>query len=254
MNIQNIVALATQLETLGLSEMSSLLLKRICFKPESFTISTKLMKGNEQISFELYFEADVKVSEYILKFYDATLQKELTLPNTTINDVDIIDLDNRMKSVDWKSAFNLNMKKQWSPENKTTWEVEQSIETIITDLNQLEQSEEGKSIANSLKQKFWADIPGNDNIVNISSGKNKQDVSQRFYLFDGQPGISVDEAYRFLQNRWLEKQMQAKRKQSDDTNAEKNEQSDQASSGNGLLRKKRVGKPKGVKSKKVIQT
>jgi hypothetical protein len=35
-------------------------------------------------------------------------------------------------------------------------------------------------------------------------------------FFEDQTGISADDAYRFLQNRWLEKQMQTKGKQSDD--------------------------------------
>ena len=38
---------------------------------------------------------------------------------------------------------------------------------------------------------------------NINPLKNKSEVSQRFYFFEGQTGISIDEAYRFLQNRWL---------------------------------------------------
>ncbi len=51
--------------------------------------------------------------------------------------------------------------------------------------------------------------------------------------------ISLDEAYRFLQNRWLEKQMQAKLKQTDKSNREGNHDGNQYQSGTGLLRKKR---------------
>ena len=75
---------------------------------------------------------------------------------------------------------------------------------------------------------------------NISPLKNKSEVAQRFYFFDGQIGISVDEAYRFLQNRWLEKQMQAKRKESVTHNEVELTEEEHTSSGNGLLQKKRL--------------
>jgi len=65
-------------------------------------------------------------------------------------------------------------------------------------------------------------------------------LSQRFYFFEAQTGISVDEAYRFLQNRWLEKQMQAKRKESVANNGEELTEEEHTSSGNGLLQKKRL--------------
>ena len=66
------------------------------------------------------------------------------------------------------------------------------------------------------------------------------EVSQRFYFFEGQIGISVDEAYRFLQNRWLEKQMQTKKKVSDANKGEELTDEEHTSSGNGLLQKKRL--------------
>ena len=65
-------------------------------------------------------------------------------------------------------------------------------------------------------------------------------MSQRFYFFEAQTGISVDEAYRFLQNRWLEKQMQAKRKEPVVNNEEDLTEVEHTSSGNGLLQKKRL--------------
>ena len=52
--------------------------------------------------------------------------------------------------------------------------------------------------------------------------------------------MSIDEAYRFLLNKWQEKQIQAKRKQPDES---ENEQTGSGASANGkgLLRKKRIG-------------
>ncbi|MBC7507604.1 MAG: hypothetical protein H7320_02475, partial [Ferruginibacter sp.] len=85
---------------------------------------------------------------------------------------------------------------------------------------------------------------------NISPLKNKSEVSQRFYFFEGQRGISVDEAYRFLQNRWLEKQMQAKKKQSDESNRRQSENDANLTSDSGLLRKKRVTRNQVIKKSK----
>ena len=72
-------------------------------------------------------------------------------------------------------------------------------------------------------------------------------------FFDGQTGISVDEAYRFLQNWWLEKQMQVKRKQTDGSQIGETENDSRASSGSGLLKKKRLDRTKGVKTNKAVQ-
>ena len=65
-----------------------------------------------------------------------------------------------------------------------------------------------------------------------------------------QTGISVDEAYRFLQNRWLEKQMLAKRKQAYDSQVGEAGNDSQASSGNGLLMKRRLNNVKGTRKNK----
>ena len=47
MNIKNIADLATQLESLGFEEIGYSLLKRICFKPASFSLSHKMRENNE---------------------------------------------------------------------------------------------------------------------------------------------------------------------------------------------------------------
>ena len=144
-----------------------------------------------------------------------------------------------MTEIDWKIAFDFETKRNWNAEDKASWEKEQKIESVIEELKTIETSEEGKSISTGLKMKFWAGIPYQELVGSISPLKNKSEVIQRFYLFDGQAGISVDEAYRFLQNRWLEKQMQAKRKQSDTANEREESDSVQASSFNSSLLKKK---------------
>lgn len=253
MNIQNISALAEQLQSLGFENAGYSLLKRICFKPGSFLLSQKIEKGKDQLNFQLFFEKDSKQSDYVLVYYDAILQKEMVLVDTIINGINTAVIEKQMSVIDWKKAFELDEKRQWSAEDKVSWEKEQKIESVIEAFNELEKSEEGKVIAIGLKLKYWVGIPYQELFGNISPLKNKSEISQRFYLFEGQAGISVDEAYRFLQNKWLEKQMQAKRKQTGDAQVEETENDSQAPTGNGLLQKKRLSKPKGAKRNKAIQ-
>lgn len=253
MNIQNIVSLSEQLQSLGFEHTSSSLLKRACFRPESFIISQRVEKEKEQLRFHLFFEKDSKLNSYALIYYDAILQNEMDLTHTTINGIDTLALEKRMAEIDWKIAFELDVKKPWSVEDKSTWENEFKIESIVEDLDALEASDEGKTIAVSLKHKHWNGVPYQELFGTINPLKNKSEVSQRFYFSEGQAGISVDEAYRFLQNRWLEKQMQVKRKQTDGSVTEESENDSPASSGNGLLRKKGSGRTKGVKTKKTAQ-
>lgn len=252
MNIQNISELAEHLQSIGFENAGYLLLKRICFKPDSFSLLQKVEKGKDQLSFRLFFEKDGKQNVYVLMYYDAILQK-VNLVETTINGINTFNLEKSMTEIDWKSAFDINTKRQCNLEDKATWEKEQKLESVIENLIELEKSEEGKVISVGLKLKYWAGIPYQELFGNISPLKSKSEVSQRFYFFEGQTGISADEAYRFLQNKWLEKQMQTKRKQTGDSQVGETENDSQASSGNSLLRKKRLNNIKGTKENKSIK-
>jgi hypothetical protein len=115
MNMENISALAEQLKVLGFEDAGYSLLKRICFKPEKFILTQKLEKGNEQISFHLFFERNDKKDIYSLVYYDAILQKEISFADTTLNGVDIAGLEKEMIAIDWKKAFDFAEIKRWNP-------------------------------------------------------------------------------------------------------------------------------------------
>jgi hypothetical protein len=248
MNMENISALAEQLQALGFEDAGYSLLKRICFKPEKFILSQKLERNDEFISFQLYFELNKKIETYALMYYDAILQKEISFGDTTINGVDVAALEKQMANIEWKKAFDFTETKRWTPNDKASCEIEQKIETIIASLAEIEITEEGKSVATALKLKYWTGSDYFEIFDNIGQTKSKGEISQRFYCSEGQPGISVDEAYRFLQNRKLEKQMQAKRKQTDNQNEEEHDEGNSSSSGSGLLKKRRLNG--GAKTKK----
>lgn len=239
MNIRNIAELSKQLEVLGFHDAGSLLLKRICFKPANFYLPQRVIKEKDVMLFSLYFELLQKTDNYRLQYYDVTLQKAndgLALP---IDGVNPAELEKQMAAIDWKKAFNLDDKKSWNAEDKSTWETESRISGIIETLSILEKSEPGKIIASALKQKFWAGTLHQEIVGSIPLVKNKADVSQRFYIAEDGNGITTDEAYRFLQNKYMEKQLQLKRKQSDNGDESIPEESNGTSS-SGLLKKKRI--------------
>ena len=211
MNIENISALMGQLQSLGFENAGYSLLKRISFKPENFILSQKIEKAKDKLSFQLFFEKDIKQDIYVLLYYDAILQKETPLTDAAINCINTSNLEKSMIEIDWNNAFDFDTKKQLNFNDKISWEKEQKVELVIEGLSELEKSEDGKVVAVGLKLKYWSGISYQELFGNISPLKNKSEVRQRFYFFEAQTGISVDEAYRFLQNRCLEKQMQAKK-------------------------------------------
>ncbi|MEJ7831217.1 MAG: hypothetical protein WKF91_23630 [Segetibacter sp.] len=246
MNIENIASLAQQLQSLGFENIGSTILKRICFKPRSFIISERIEKQNEQLRFDLYIEKKIEQDAYVLRHYDATLQTPPALTHASINGINTSDLEKRMSEINWKNAFEWNLIMQWSPEDKSTWEKELKIESIVEDLAALEQLEEGKIFAASLMIKHWAGISGHESLGSISQIKSKSEVIQRFYFSEGVSGISVDEAHRFLQNRCLEKQMQFKKKRTDDVPMGDRRHESHGSSRTASRKRKRLVSTKGL--------
>ncbi len=248
MNIQNIAELSKQLEVLGFHDAGSLLLKRICFKPANFYLLQRVIKEKDVMLFSLYFEQLQKTDSYRLQYYDVTLQKangSLALP---VDGVNAAELEKQMAAIDWKKAFSIDEKKQWNLDDKSTWETELKISGIMDNLSEIEQLETGKVIASALKQKFWAGTLHQEIVGSITLVKNKADVNQRFYISEDGGGITTDEAYRFLQNKYMEKQLQLKRKQADSGDESIAEESN-GTSGSGLMKKRRIagkGKRNGV--------
>lgn len=239
MNIQNITELAEQLKSLGFDNLGSLLLKRICFKPDDFYLNQKISKDKEQLEYRLYFEKQKKNDAYILQYYDVTLSHENIFEESIIAGISTSDLEKQMTAIDWKLAFDLDERKKWDPNDKATWEMEAKVESVIESLAAIEQDEKGKAVASVLKLKFWNQVPYYEMFGSISSVRNKSDISQRFYFSENSVGISVDEAYRFLQNKWLEKQLQLKKKQANTTSENDNDETN-GTTGSGLLKKRRV--------------
>ena len=252
MNIQNIATLASQLKTIGFDNMGHSLMKRICFIPDNFSIIQKMMKVPENVSFNFFFEKELNTEVYKLCYYDAVLHKEAVFSETSIAGLSVKSIDENMTQVDWKTAFNFSIVKPFAADDKASYETEVRIFQVVNDLNKLTANEEGKAISIALKQKYWSEIPYLDIMGIMTNGRIKSDISQRFYFSEGQPVISADEAYRFLLNRWMEKEMQLKKKHHE---TENNFETENASSspGSGLLKKKRFSSNRSGKRNKSSQ-
>lgn len=238
MNIENIKVVAAQLKAIGFDNMGYAILKHICLAPTNFSITQKLSKVPESISFIFYFEKEEKGQIYKLIYYDAILQQQLSFDSLSFEGLNVKSIDESMAQIDWKDVFDLAKRKAFNPDDKAGYENELRISQIIESLNKIEAVEEGKSIVIALKQKHWSGIPYLEIMGAMTNGRNKSEISQRFYFSEGQPTISADEAYRFLLNRWMEKQMQSKRKLQEENTETKIEVANN-SSGSGLLKKRR---------------
>ena len=254
MNIQNISALVKQLQLLGLEDVSYPLLKRIAFKPDSFFLSKKIERGNDLVSLQIFFQKKRNEDVYELAYYDAALQAENEFREAVVNGVETVSLEKQMDNTDWRKAFDLDEQKDWNANDKSSWEKEQKIAQIISDLLALESTEEGKIVAGALKLKYWNGAPYHQLFDNMYVPKAKAEISQRFYFSEGQGGISIEEAYRFLQNRRIEKNLFAKRKQPEDLLDNHGVDKASNSSGSGLLKKRKINSGrKGKKNRQVNQ-
>lgn len=90
MNIQNIIALAAQLKAVGFDNMGYPILKQVCLAPANFSVTERLPKVPENISFIFYFERQEKAESYNLVYYDAILQQRLSVDNLNIEGVNVM--------------------------------------------------------------------------------------------------------------------------------------------------------------------
>lgn len=211
MNTANIAALVEQLDAIGIKHASSPLIKRICLQPGRFSLDRTIIKGSDTLHLHFLFDKAATDGSYSLVQYDAVLQKEVPQPVGIINEVDIAQLDADMQTIDWKDAFAVDDDRPVLLSNETSWAQERLIESVMARCSQLSSDPAGKPIAIALKQKHWEGTAYAEVLEPITTTRSKSEISQRFYV-QADSIISIDEAYRFLQNKWLEKQLQQKEK------------------------------------------
>ncbi|WP_121356775.1 hypothetical protein [Flavisolibacter nicotianae] len=209
MNRQNINELAEKIHRVGFEGVLPYLVQRICFQPPQFVVSRVLQKGSEKAIFHFCITRQTGTGNYVLDFYDAVLQKEAALAEE-IDGINLALLNHRMVEVDWQKVLRSGSAEASTTEERKIWAEAEAIEGIVRDLAKLEKTG-GAEAALRLKQKYWAGTEYQEFTGTSLSGKVKDEISQRFFLQD-ESIISADEAFRFLQNRWLERKLQVKRR------------------------------------------
>lgn len=248
MNIQNIGSVADTLRSLGFaSHLGNKLLRHICFSKPEFAIKERMTIGSDIVNFNLIFQCKSEKHEYACIYYDATLRKEINVTGSIINGVNTKELEKQMQEIEWSIDCENHINKNFNSEEKDSWLREEKIDKVVMQLQSLSSVEEGEDIADCLRFKFWCDTPAQDMVRNINTLKARYEISQRFYFFDNGSCISAEEAYRFLNNRWMEKNLQLKKKQG----ADKEEGSTSIvgrSTDKNLIQKKRGQKSRKQKS------
>lgn len=206
MNTENIASLSSMLSGAGFENLSYKLLQFICCKPPQFSISQVFAFDSDHLHCTIRF--DRKGEEYIISHYDAGLLKELAMPQLTINQISLQQLEATMHEVDWKLS---EPPVTFRIDDESTWKREKEISRIVADLAKLSAVPEGKMYADALKLRFWSGTILEELNGSLGAVRSRLEVSQRFYFINGE-GISVSEAWRFLQNRWMEKKLLAMKK------------------------------------------
>ena len=187
----NLASLTGALEKLGFdTSLQTSLNTHISLQLPKFSISYKAVKERDVLKCNLFFQR--KESGYSCSWYDAILRKEIMIPAISIDAISLEKLDQEMSLIDWNEIFHR----------------EQNIASIINDLYKLSTNKEGKDYAEQIKVKHWSDTPL-EALMNITILKPRFEISQRFYFMDD-TGISIEEAYRFLNNKWMERQQRKK--------------------------------------------
>nr|WP_294991638.1 hypothetical protein [uncultured Sediminibacterium sp.] len=234
MNVENIASLSSILIRTGFEEnIGYRLLQKICFSPVAFMLIERVHKNADILTCQLHFERNG--TDYTCGYYDVSLVKGIVMPDRTISNIHLAELDLAMGEIDWNFRAD---DKDFRLGVEATWKREKAIAQMVNQLSRLSVTEEGKYFADALKLKYWAEAGLDDLVGNLNAIKAKFEISQRVYFIEGEC-ISVDEAYRFLLNRWMEKKMQARKREEGKENKADNTGITMEVAGKGLLQKKK---------------
>ncbi len=241
MDTQNISALSAMLIRAGFEEsISYRLMQRICFHPANFTLVERLPKNKDMLTCVLHFER--KGAAYNCGYYDVSLIKGIVMPESMVSDINLQEIDLAMGDIDWRFR---NGEVAFQLDDPLTWEREKKISQIVNQLTKLSATEEGKYFADGLKLKHWSDAGLEELIGNLNAIKAKFEISQRVYFIEGE-SLSVDEAYRFLLNSWMQKKMQAKKREQNKESKDSNADADIEARGKNMFQKKRKTKARQI--------
>lgn len=224
MDIQNIQALSALLRALEFStEMDEKLLWHACLRQKEFYVKEQKAFGHDLMSYQVLFKENETNRRLVCVHFDAFLRKEIQLESTTIDGINIQKLDDEMKAINWKDSSEFRSASEFNLSDTESWKQQAAIEKVILHLEALAATAEGATVADTLKYKYWIDLSLENMIPNLYHQRSKFEFNQRFYII-GEQGITAIEAFRFLNNRWMQRQAQLQ-KRTDETMDNEHKQS-----------------------------
>lgn len=195
MQAAHLRSLSAQLIALGFDPLvESQLRCHICFAPSQFDLSFAAVSGVDQVSFSVRIERDEQ-GIYQLKYYAALLRKRVEVPS------ELLALDERMAAVDWAAvAMGRQMAKQ--VDDAMVLEAEAVLQAL----------QDAGLGADLLRYKYWMGTSLEPLILHASLHRSIWEISERFYFFPELEMIRFSDAIRFLNSRWMERQLLAKKK------------------------------------------
>jgi hypothetical protein len=174
-----------------------------CFMPLQFSIRYEQYRSGDHLCYTIVIKQNETKGEYQLVYYDAALRKGLDIPEDVADVAALRALNQEMLLLNWNSLLT----KGAEPTVGDLAELKQ-VAAINQKLSALESSENGSRYAQLMKARYWIQTPFESYVPATSALRQELEVSQRFHFFEGEDGITLEEAYRFLLHRWREKKLQ----------------------------------------------
>ncbi|MDZ4070655.1 MAG: hypothetical protein U1C70_02420 [Sediminibacterium sp.] len=190
-----IMSLKTRLLSLGFDGgMEEKLMSRMCFSEDSFLLHFNHVNGNDSCHYSVKVEKTDKEG-YDIPYFIAVLRKGIML-----NEL-LKPYDRKMEKINW---LQIAEARGSSKQIVVPLEMIQEATLLLKELAGIEDS-------TLILYKYWVDTPLEALVPNLSAIKARQEISQRFYVVDEVHTISAQEAFKFLQNRWVEKKFHLQR-------------------------------------------
>lgn len=154
--------------------------------------------ANNKVFWDLHFYQLDNAKHYSLHRYTGTLRHDIMIPDIRLNGVNVKELDNRMRQINWTfDEPERNLERGYLNDPR---KIENTVYRIMMDLGKLEDSDHGREIARKLEAKYFyqsgltEDHPLKDVYDRILKDHSH---SHTFYLQNGH-GPGIDLAYNML--------------------------------------------------------
>lgn len=194
MDQKNIELLAARLIQLGCKPMvTTQMAAHACFGLLQFDL-THIEEYGEDCCYVVIHCRKGNHVGYDALYYTAILKRRPSVPDG------LEVLDRQMAAVDWRQIIATRIDGVGCSVDDFV-----SVATLVDQLSEVD-------IHGILRYRYWSGTSLETLVPELAHLKSQYEIQQRFYLTPDQAPIRFEEAYRFLQSRWMEKRFQTERK------------------------------------------